>query len=297
MRNVNPELQAELDGGAATLCRCWRVRRRDGLVLGFTDHDRTLTFEGTAFLAETGADAAMLQTGTGLSVDSSQAIGALSDAAIKEDDLRAGRFDGAEVDHWLVDWRRPERRVLIFRGTLGEIRRTENVFEAELRGLTEALNLPVGRTIARTCDRILGDGKCRVDLSSPTYSHSTSMASATPCGRLELVDGGNYADGWFAGGALMWTSGKNAGLQVTIKRDRRVQGRRAVTLALAPVLEARPGDGVRLTAGCDRRIDTCRDKFNNLVNFRGFPHIPGEDWLLAYPKDGEAHDGTSLHRG
>jgi uncharacterized phage protein (TIGR02218 family) len=297
MREVDPDLLAELDGGATTLCRCWRVRRRDGLVLGFTDHDRTLVFEGTTFRAETGADAAMLQTGTGLSVDSSQAVGALSDAAINEDDLRAGRFDRAEVEHWLVDWRRPERRVLVFRGTLGEIRRTENAFEAELRGLTDTLNLPVGRTIARTCDRILGDVKCGVDLSKPAFSHSTIVASTTPDGRLELADGGNHADGWFAGGALHWTSGRNAGLQASIKLDRRAQGRRSVQLALAPVLPVRAGDGVRLTAGCDRRVATCRDKFSNLLNFRGFPHIPGEDWLLAYPKDGEAHDGSSMYRG
>jgi uncharacterized phage protein (TIGR02218 family) len=239
----------------------------------------------------------MLQTGTGLSVDSSQAVGALSDAAINEDDLRAGRFDGAEVDHWLVDWRRPERRVLLFRGTLGEIRRTDNVFEAELRGLTEALNLPVGRTITRTCDRILGDAKCKVDLSDPAYSHSTAVTSATPDGRLQLADGGRFADGWFVGGVLLWTSGENVGLRSSIKLDRRMQGQRAIALGLAPVLEVRPGDGVRLTAGCDRRMETCRDKFSNLLNFRGFPHIPGEDWLLAYPKGGEAHDGSSMHRG
>lgn len=297
MRTIHPKLQADLDAGATTLCRCWRVRRKDGLVLGFTDHDRTLVFEGTTFRADTGAGASMLQTGTGLSVDNAQAIGALSDAAINEDDLRAGRFDEAEVDHWLVDWRRPDRRVLLFRGTLGEVRRTENAFEAELRGLTEALNQPVGRTITRTCDRALGDGKCRVDLSGPAYSHATSVASATSDGRLQLVDGGSFAEGWFTGGTLVWTSGKNVDLRTSIKLDRRVKGERVIALSVAPVLEVRPGDGVRLTAGCDRRMETCRDKFNNLLNFRGFPHIPGEDWLLAHPRGGEAHDGSSMQHG
>jgi uncharacterized phage protein (TIGR02218 family) len=296
MRVIHPELQASLDEGATTLCRCWRLRRKDGLVLGFTDHDRTLEFDGTAFRAETGVGASMIQTGTGLSVDNAQAVGALSDAAINEDDLRAGRFDGAEVEHWLVDWRHPARRVLLFKGRLGEIRRTEMSFEAEVRGLTDALNQPVGRTIARTCDRVLGDAKCGVDVGAPAFSHATTVASAAG-GQIALAEGGGFADGWFTGGLLVWTSGRNVGLTAAIRLDRREPGRRVVRLAAAPVLEVAPGDGVRLTAGCDKRMETCRVKFGNLLNFRGFPHIPGEDWLLAHPKGGEAHDGSSLYSG
>ena len=54
------------------------------------------------------------------------------------------------------------------------------------------------------------------------------------------------------------------------------------------------GDLVRLEAGCDKRAVTCRDKFSNFMNFRGFPHVSGEDWLVSYPVQGGAHDGGSL---
>ena len=116
MRAIDPELQARLDGGATHLCRCWLVGRRDGVTLGFTDHDEDIVFDGVAFRASSGMDASALQSATGLSVDNAQAVGALSDAAVSEEDVRAGRFDRAEVRLWLVDWERPELRVLMFRG-------------------------------------------------------------------------------------------------------------------------------------------------------------------------------------
>ena len=119
-------------------------------------------FDGTTFRASSGMDASAMQSATGLSVDNAQAVGALTSAAVSEEDIRAGRYDRAEVWQWLVDWQRPDLRVLLFRGQFGEIRRADGAFEVELRGLAEALNAPVGRSMLRTCDRALGDGKCRL---------------------------------------------------------------------------------------------------------------------------------------
>ena len=126
-------LYAHLATGATTVCRAWAVVRRDGSVYGFTDHDRDLAFEGIAFLASTGLTARALQQTTGLSVDNSEALGALSDASVSEADLLAGRFDGAEVRAWLVNWASVEDRVLQFRGTFGEVSRSGGAFQAELR--------------------------------------------------------------------------------------------------------------------------------------------------------------------
>src|SRR5690606_20469724 len=128
-----------------TCCRCWALVRRDGATLGFTDHDADLGFEGITFRADTGLSAAALQQSTGLAVDNTEARGALSSEAITEADIRAGRFDGAGVTAWLVNWADPAQRVLQFRGTLGEVTRAGGAFRAELRGLAEALNQPQGR--------------------------------------------------------------------------------------------------------------------------------------------------------
>ncbi len=295
MRNIPPELQARLDGGTTTLCRCWKIARQDGRIFGFTDHDVDLEFDGVLFEAGSGLDAAALQSSTGLSVDNCQAQGALSAEMITEDDIREGKFDRASVSNWLVDWRRPDLRVLLFSGTLGEIRRSDGRFEAELRGPTEALNAPVGRSILRTCDRVLGDAKCRFDLKTDGYSFEAQIIEATDRSRIVCSGISEIAANWFAHGSITVLTGVNSGALRSIRGDRiRSDGSREIEFwrALPQLLQA--GDRIRLTAGCDKLPETCRQKFSNFLNFRGFPHIPGEDWVAAYPRDGDIHDGSSL---
>ena len=41
------------------------------------------------------------------------------------------------------------------------------------------------------------------------------------------------------------------------------------------------GNTVRVTAGCDKSLATCRDVFANVINFQGEPHVPGIDALAA----------------
>lgn len=293
MREINPRLQARLDGGATRLCRCWRVDRCDGVVLGFTDHDKDVVFDGLVFRAGTGMNASALQTATGLSVDNVQATGALSDAAIGEADVLAGRFDGARIRHWLVDWEEPEVRALMFAGTFGEIRRRDRAFEVELRGLAEPLGSPVGRSILRTCDRTLGDARCGVDATAPGFTGEGSVVGGGTWGALlaEGLDG--FAEGWFTHGILTWVSGANAGERQAIKLDRTQPGGRELWPWQAPGRPVAAGDHFRVVAGCDKTAATCRVKFSNFLNFRGFPHLPGDDWVTAYPTDGAIHDGSS----
>jgi uncharacterized phage protein (TIGR02218 family) len=297
MRRIHPDLQARLNSGATRLCRAWRVRRIDGVAFGFTDHDGDIAFDGTVFRAGTGLDASAVQASTGLSVDNAEAMGALSDAGVREEDVQAGRFDDAAVEHWLVDWERTDLRVLLFKGHFGEIRRIDGAFEVELRGLAERLNLPVGRTLQRSCDRRLGDAKCRFDLSRSGYSAEGAVSSVASS-EFEAEGIGTFAERWFAGGVLTWTSGRNAPTASAVKADAAVGGDgRRLTLWRSPGFPITVGDRFRVVAGCDRSAETCREKFRNFLNFRGFPDIPGEDWVAAYPKGGEVHDGSSRRRG
>jgi uncharacterized phage protein (TIGR02218 family) len=293
MREINPELQARLDGGATRLCRCWRVERRDGHVMGFTDHDEDVTFDGVTFRAGSGMNASALQTATGLSVDNAQASGALSDAAISEADIRAGRYDGASIRHWLVDWERPDLRVLMFVGSFGEIKRLDHAFEVELRGLAEPLNAPVGRTILRTCDRALGDERCRFDTTAEGFVGEGIVVEGGVAGAILAGGLAGFAAGWFNAGILTWLTGANAGERQTVKADRKTANGREIWPWQAPGHAIAVGDRFRVVAGCDKSADTCRKKFSNFVNFRGFPHLPGEDWVTAYPADGALHDGSS----
>ena len=279
-------LQAHLDTGVTTLCRCWRVTRRDGVVYGFTDHDGALGFDGTTFSANDGMSARAFEQTTGLSVDNSEALGVLSDAGVREADILAGRFDGALVEAWLVNWQAPDQRTMLFRGEMGEIERAGGAFKAELRGLTEALNQPQGQVYQSSCAAILGDGSCRVDLSDRRYSRDTGIAQISGA-RIEIVSPlEDLPEGWFERGRLIVLDGAAAGVTQVVKTDRVAEGRRTIELWETLPRGATGGDRVRIEAGCDKRIETCRSKFANVMNFRGFPHLPGDDWLMAYPRNG-----------
>lgn len=288
------ELLAHLAGGVTTLCRAWAVQRKDGMVLGFTDHDRNLGFDGIFFQAGTGMTARALMQTTGLSVDNTEAVGALNSSAVTEADLIGGRYDGAEVRCWLVNWVNVGQRILQFRGNLGEIVRSGGAFRAELRGLTEALNQPQGRVYQRTCAAILGDAQCRFDLGRPGFSAELTVDHHVD-GRVFGFTGEMGHDvGWFEKGRLRLLDGAARGAIGLIRFDRIESGQRVVELwdRIGPQVAA--GDRIRLEAGCDRRADTCQSKFNNFNNFRGFPHIPGEDWLLSYPTESNVNDGGRL---
>lgn len=275
-------LEAHLAGGATHIAHAWAITRTDGVVLGFTDHDRHLAFENIQFRADSGLSALALQQGTGLSVDNSEAIGVLTDAAIREADIDAGRYDGAEVRCWLVNWGDVAQRQMLFRGTIGEIRRGGGAFTAELRGLAEVLNRPMGRVYQKPCGAVLGDATCRFDLTAPGYAAEVAVVTVVAA-RLVLPPLPDFEPGWFQRGRLLVLSGTAAGLSGGIKRDRSDPNARRIDLWSDLRAEVAPGDMVRIEAGCDKRMNTCRFKFNNLLNFQGFPDIPGEDWLTAMP--------------
>jgi uncharacterized phage protein (TIGR02218 family) len=291
---VPAELVEHLSGGATTLCRCWALTRADGRVLGFTDHDADLCFEGIVFRADTGLTARALQQTTGLSVDNTEALGVLSAASLTEEDILAGRYDGAEVRAWLVNWAEVDERVLLFRGTVGEVTRAGGAFRAELRGLTEALNQPQGRVYQRPCAAVLGDGWCRFDLTRPGY-RAECAAEQVEGGRIfRFMALNGFDHRWFERGRLQVLSGRAEGLVGVVKNDRAEGGGRRIELWEAIALPVAPGDLIRIEAGCDKRAETCRLKFRNFLNFRGFPHIPGEDWLMSYPVRSGANTGGSL---
>lgn len=288
-------LQTHLETGATHLCTCWAVTRSDGVTLGFTDHDRAIAFDGIDFTPESGLSARALASTTGLSVDNTEAIGVLSADAITEADINAGRYDGAEVKTWLVQWDDPSARKLRFYGTIGEITRESGGFQAELRGLTEALNQPQGRSYFKTCSAVLGGARCGVDVTDPAFS--AEIVAGDTDGQIFTLTGlPTFNDRWFEQGQLVVLTGNAQQLSGVIKSDVMIGGARQITLWEPIKAPIESGDSIRLIAGCNKRAETCREKFSNFVNFQGFPDIPGNDWLVSVPRSDGSNAGGSLFR-
>jgi uncharacterized phage protein (TIGR02218 family) len=291
---MSAALEAHLASGHTTLCHAWRITRRDGVTFAFTDHDGDLSFGGQVFRADSGLSANAIAQSTGLSVDNTEAIGALSDAAIREDEIKQGRFDGAEVVSWLVNWAAPDESRVQFRGSIGELHRADGVFRAELRGLTEALNRPLGRVFQKPCTAVLGDRACGFDMDASGYSVTLDVAESDE-GRVfvwpEFV---GFEKGLFTRGRLDVLTGPAKGLWSMVKHDR-IGARGARVIELWEPVRGDVGAGVtvKLMAGCDKRAETCRIKFDNFANFQGFPDLPGEDWVMAVPKSKGTNTGGS----
>ncbi|SEF69279.1 DUF2163 domain-containing protein [Bosea lathyri] len=293
MRDIPSSLAAHIEQGATTLCRCWSLTRRDGLVLGFTDHDRPLSFDGIAFAASTGLEAAETAAELGFAIGGGDVSGAFAASGLNEADLSRGLYDDARVSIWLVNWAAVSQRLLLETGFVGEIRRGDLAFTAEIRGPAKAFDEERGRLYMRSCAADLGDARCGVTLTAAEGTVATSD------GRLGLTAPAlaSYPDGHFTGGRLVFTGGGNVGFAAEVKRHAAGSGLIAIQLwqaAPAPIIA---GDAFTVTPGCDKSFATCRSKFGNGVNFRGFPHVPGNDFIIGGVRPGDgALDGGSLFR-
>lgn len=296
MRALPIPFEAALATGCTTLARAWTLTRKDGAVMGFTDHDRPLEIAGVLHEAASGFTATTVEQATGLSADTHEVAGALRSDAISAVDIERGLYDGAEILFSLVDWQDPAARVLVARGFVGEVRRGEIAFEAEVVGLSELMNQPFGRALVPTCALRLGEARCGIDLSAPAYRGTGTVTEVRSAGQIAVSGLEGFESHWFTRGRLAWTSGANQGEAASLRGHRRVGETVLLELWRAPALPIEPGHGFAATAGCDKLFATCREKFANTLNFRGFPHIPGDDWAATYPQTGEAHDGGSLTR-
>ena len=287
-------LTDHLGRSVTSVCHCWRLTRADGAVSGFTDHDRSLALDGTTFEPETGLAASEARSSLGLAVDTVDVEGALSSERIRDADIAAGLYDNAKVETFLVNWMSPGQFALLRTATIGKITRSDQRFVAELESATHALDQPRGRFVNRACDAELGDARCGVMLNQPQFSGSGTVTAHAEPDLLTVSGLGGFTSGWFTHGTLTWTAGARSGRSERIVAHRREAS--GVTLIIGPRAGAAvmAGDTFSVRAGCDKTFATCKAKFANALNFRGFPHLPGNDAGYSYVTEGGVFDGRPI---
>ena len=96
----------------------------------------------------------------------------------------------------------------------------------------------------------------------------------------------------------VWTIGMHVmGLPDIVMRRADVEpdGDTIIEVLDSPGVALAFGATFAIYAGCDKRFETCRAKFANTLNFRGFPHMPGNDAVQSRPVAGEPMDGGSRY--
>lgn len=279
MKSISVALQAHLALEVTTLATCWLVTRRDGRVFAFTDCDTDLTVSGVTYAAATGYTASAIQSSVTSAVDNLEVQGALDSSAITETDLVAGLWDFAEIEIFQVNYLDVSMGILRLRkGNLGEVRAGLGVFVAELRGLLQRLQQSFGRTVTPTCNADLGDARCGVDLLTFPDGKVSGTLTAVDSNRQFTDSTLGQATGWFAAGVITFTAGANAGLSAEVKTF--TSGGIVLTRQPFPFTVA-VGDAYTMTAGCDKTLATCKAKFDKVINYRGFPDVPGISRVMS----------------
>ena len=250
---------------------------------GFTDHDEDLTFNGLTYRAKSGFTRSAIERGLGVKVSNMDIRGALSSDILDEASIRQGLFDGAEIYIYRVNWREPEQNMLLHYGHLGEIRRSAHGFEAELRGLNHQLTYPKGRLYQSHCDAVLGDRRCLKDLTA--HTHQAVIEEARQDSRLLIIQGiENFDAGWFSFGKLKCLDGDNKGHDFDIRHHEKNENKGLIELWQKPFHPIAVHTPIELIVGCDKNFQTCAQKFQNQLNFQGFPHMPGNDYIQYVPR-------------
>lgn len=264
--------------GAAATCELWEIRRRDGVVQRFAALDRDVTYAGQVYAAAAPFEATASEQTRSLASGQMEVAGLLSSPSLSAVDLMNGLYDFAEYVVSLVDWSDPSRGVEVKRaGDFGKVSAGETRFTVELLDIARRLDRQVTGTISAKCDTVLGSVRCGIALGPRTRTATVTAVDST---RQFTATGFTEAAGWAAYGLVTMTSGANAGAV----RDVRLHGAGGVVGIWQPFFNpVQVGDSFSIVQGCDRRRATCRDVFGNILNFRGFPTLPGNDALFSYP--------------
>lgn len=262
------------EGLLTSITFCWKLERPDGAGLALTSNDRKVASDETLYHPAPGVTPAAITRSLGLDPDAGEVAGALSADALSEEDLALGRWNGAVVSLVATDWADPDAEAIrLLAGEVGDVVVAGSGFSAELRGAAARLRKAPCPETSPECRAAFGDKHCRVDLAGRSVRAVVTSAEAN------LLQLEQPVDDRFLFGRLRYLSGGNCGLASVVLA---VSGN-AISLRDRPRAPIEPGTVIQLREGCDKRFETCVTRFQNSANFRGEPHLPGNDLLTRYP--------------
>lgn len=255
-------------------CHCLRIVTTSGLIVRLTDHPRDLKMSnGEVYKTDSGYQFTGSQGTTTMSPGVMDLEGVLAIAGVDRDKVASGVFDGARLYCFATSWRVPvEDEEQVGAATLGRTTLIDDRYKIEMMALIDALNQSVGRTYAAACDKVFGGQEfagCKVALGpitvTGTLTHVTSNTILRDSVRTEVAD-------YFAMGSILWTSGPNVGLKPQEIKRYELDG--TIETYEPAYYAVTVGDTYEMVPGCRKRMEDCRDKWNNIINFGGFSFVP-----------------------
>jgi uncharacterized phage protein (TIGR02218 family) len=278
-------LQSLLQVRVHRFATLYRITRKDGVVFRFTNHDATINYATHDYVPAGGPSASARQKVDGLKDRNFEAMGMLTSSKITFDDLRAGRYREAKVEIMTIDWMHPWADPYeICTYWITNVQFTGEIWTAQLEGLTHKLKQEVGGIVGRMC-RVhrFGDMQCGVAGGEAAFTTSGLAVTSVIRARREFTctSLNSQADGYYQNGYVRFTTGGNDNLSMDVNAFFQSGGR--VVFWMDMPYDIQVGDTFNIVAGCDRLMSTCRDKFDNILNFRGYPTVPGTDAMITTP--------------
>jgi uncharacterized phage protein (TIGR02218 family) len=284
LKDLSVALLAHLAQSVTTLAEGWRVIRPDNTIYGFTSHDVSVTIDGVTYGASPGLQATASHTTDKMAVDTLDVTVFLTVA--DEADIAAGLWDNSVVTVFEYNWASPpttlDTNVLILRhGNLGEVKRQNNLLNAEIRGLVQRLSRRIGRQYLPTCPwrhaqwkasehTFVSSVECGVDLTTFIATGAVTSLGADPT--LEFSDSDSArVDAYYNEGLIHFTTGSNTG----ITREVAAWVGKAYRLHRPLPYAAVIGDAYVGVRGDDKLWETCKGVYANWLQFGGFPALPG----------------------
>lgn len=305
MKAASTAMKAHLGLDCTTLSNLWKVKRQDGTIMGFTDHDVNITYNDgintVTYEAATGFTPTATESASDLGVDNLEVSAFLDSAAITEADLQNGLYNFAAIEIRTVNWADLTMSdVKVRKGTLGQVTVQNGTFNAEIRGLAYLLGTTIGSTFGPVCRAEFGDTKCKVDITTLQQSGSVNTSAdqqhLVPASGLLMVGTGTPTNpapsGWFNDGVITFTSGANNGFNMEVTN---FDGTILTLFEPLPFPMAH-GDTFTIEPGCNKGTDcsakwqgvtlqdsTVTSTSGNIKNKRSEDFIPGQDSILQYP--------------
>lgn len=275
MKQISTALATHIAGEVTTLATCWKLTRRDNVVFGFTDHDTDIIVDSITYKAASGFTPSAIQNTASLSVDNLDVEGMLSAGNITEADIMAGLYDFAEIEIFQVNYNDLiQGKLKLRRGWLGEVSLVKQQFVAEVRGLTQRLSQTIGELYSASCRATFADSRCKINPATYTI---TGMVTSYISNQEFQDSSRSETSGLYNFGKITFTSGANNGLSMEVKE---FSSGGKIVLVLPMPYNIIISDSYSMTQGCDKTLTTCVNQYNNVINFRGEPHVPGLDSML-----------------
>ncbi len=294
MKQLGSAIKAHIENEVTSLCRCWVLETVRGEKLGFTDHDEDILIEDILCEKNAGFEASGIEERTGLNVNTSEVAGALQSQYVSVEDINQGKYDNARISTYIVNWQDVSQYFLDQVSLVGEVHQEDGHYRMELRSLSSQLEQTKGNHFIRRCQADLGDKRCRVSLLSPGFTVAGQVEEVLSQLIIRVSGLAEFDNNWFRSGYLTWKTGQNFDRRIEITEH--IKSDESVVLHLWQPMpnEIVNTDNFSVQVGCDKSFKTCKLKFDNTINFRGFPHIPGNKFALSYANNSDNFDGGPI---